>query len=226
MILVRSIVTILTIVVLAASSCAQAATATFVAPRDITDAEANALSTTGDNDGYLIELNSIFGIVFDQPISGSGGDNISIFTLAPSTGTARATIRFGIYNGGSPQFVSSRNIQAGNSVNVSNLFQRGCGILGGCDYIEILTTRTNRDAEGVEVDYIDVNGEVVTITSPAPEPDIWLLMISGFALVAWRLKKLRYPQKQLSGGSNIALHFSKVGTSLFCKRQQRRKLLI
>jgi len=214
----RLIVTILTIAVAATATPSFAATATFLTPRDITEQEAAAVSTSGDASGYLVELNQVFSILLDQPVGTTGSDSISVFTLAPSSGQARATVRIGSYNNGSPQFVSSRIIQAGNSVEIGNLFQRGCGVLGGCDYIEIVTTRTQRNAEGVQVDYIDVNGQVVAVTSPAPEPDIWMLMIAAFVIAAWRLKTLRFGKTSArSPPNNVTLLPGKVLTPLLSK---------
>ena len=130
-------------------------------------------------------------IVLDTPIGVTSGGSVSVFTLPPGSGNARATIRIGSYNAGSPQIVFSRNVRAGQVRNLNNLFNRGCGILGGCDYIEIITTRVRRGAAGVSVDYIEVDGQLVQVTSPTPEPATWALMILGFTITAYRLKALR-----------------------------------
>jgi hypothetical protein len=179
---------------------AKAATATYVIPASISSPELAALSTQGDGAGFLIKFQQTLGIVLDQPVGVSNGGNITVFTLQPDLGRARATIRIGTYNNGSPQFVGSRNINAGRSRSVGNLFRRGCGVLGGCDYIEIITTRIRRGENGVNIDYITVDGEVVQVASPTPEPGAWALMIIGFAAVSMRLKALRRRQ----GSSSIS----------------------
>ena len=140
---------------------------------------------------FLVALNQMLAIVLDTPIGVTSGGRVSVFTLPPSSGNARAIIRVGTYNGGSPQIVLSRNVRAGRVRNINNLFSNGCGILGGCDYIEIITTRVRRGAAGVEVDYIEVDGQLVQVTSPTPEPAAWAMMILGFAFTAYRLKALR-----------------------------------
>lgn len=168
-----------------------ATAATYVVPATMSPADQTALSTSGDNAGFLIGLNQTLGIVLDQPVGATPGGRVSVFTLAPLVGNARAVIRIGSYNGGSPIIATSRNVRAGQNRNINNLFRRGCGILGGCDYIEIITNRTRRGAAGVEVDYIEVDGEIITVTSPTPEPSTWALMILGFAAVALRLKQTR-----------------------------------
>lgn len=178
------------------ASPAQAATATYIAPSTISGPDLTALSTSGDNAGFLVGLGQTLAIVLDTPIGVTSGGSVSIFTLAPSSGRARAVIRVGSYNGGSPTIAFSRNVRAGNVRNINNLFRRGCGILSGCDYIEIVTTRTRRGAEGVEVDYIVVNGEIVEVTSPTPEPPAWAMMIIGFGAIGLRLKAHRRARRQ------------------------------
>lgn len=169
---------------------ASADTATYIEPSFLDDASLGALSTAGDNGGYLIALGETLSLLFDTPITGSGRNPISIFTLAPETGRARGQIRIGNYNNGSPTFLNFRNFNAGRTVNVGGLLN-GCQLLGGCDYIEIETTRTRRGAAGVEVDYLIVDGNVVQVTSPTPEPKTWALMIIAFAAIAGRMKAMR-----------------------------------
>lgn len=170
---------------------AHAATATYVIPSIIGEPDLSELSTQGDGEGFLLGLGDTLGIVLDDAVGVSSGGNISVFTLAPDSGAARATIRIGNYNNGAPQFAISGNVRAGNTRSFTNLFNRGCGILGGCNYIEIITNRTRRGADGVDVDYVTVDGELVQVASPTPEPSVWTLMILGFAAVALRLKALR-----------------------------------
>jgi len=169
---------------------ANAETAIFISPASMSPADQAALSTSGDNAGFLIGLNQTLALVLTQPVGAISGGRISIFTLAPFIGNARAIIRIGSYNGGSPIIAVSRNVRAGNDRNFNNLFRRGCGILGGCDYIEIITNRTRRGADGVVIDYIEVDGVIVEVTAPTPEPSTWALMILGFAATATRMKQL------------------------------------
>ena len=187
----RAILGIITIALFAMSTPAWGMTATYTEPSVMDPTDLAALSTQGDNAGYLIGLNQTLGIVLDAPIATNSTSNVTIFTLPPSSGAARARVRIGTYNNGSPTFVASRNLQAGQSLDVSNIFQSGCQLLGGCDYIEITTTFTRRGAQGVEVDYILVDGELVEVTGAQPEPGIWALLIIGFAGTAMRLKSLR-----------------------------------
>ncbi len=175
----------------AAPMSALAATATFVTPTSMTATDQTALSAQGDSAGFLVGRNQTLGILLDTAIGVTSGGSVSVFTLSPELGRAHARIRVGNYNGGSPVFATSRNVRAGRNRTFNNVFHRGCGLLGGCDYIEIITNRTRRGAAGVEVDYVVVDGEVVMVTGPTPEPSTWVLMIIGFVAVAWRLKHLR-----------------------------------
>lgn len=176
-----------------APNIARAETATFSEPAAMSDADRTALSTQGDNSGYLLALGERLGLVFNAPLQLNQGDRISVFSLPPQTGNARAQIRFGSYNDGSPIILASRNFRAGatGNIRVSNGLLSGCQLLGGCDYIEIITTRTRRGAGGVEIDYITVDGQVVEVASPSPEPTTWALMIVAFAGIAARLKVVR-----------------------------------
>lgn len=150
-----------------------------------------ALSTANDNAGQLIPLDEWISLLFAQPFGVSKSDTVSIFTLAPATGSARLTVSFGSYNNGSPIFLLTQNVNAGATLTVSNLFQRGCSALGGCDFIFITTTRQRGGAPGAVVDYVSVNGETTEVTAPTPEPSTWALMILGFAGLAGRLKSRR-----------------------------------
>ena len=182
---------IIAIAFFAMTAPALSMTATYSEPAVMDPADMAALSVQGDNTGYLIGLNQTLGIVLDAPVAANSTTNVTIFTLPPASGTARARVRIGTYNNGSPTFVASRNLQAGHTLDVSNIFQSGCQLLGGCDYIEITTTFTRRGAQGVEIDYILVDGELVEVTGAQPEPGVWALLIIGFAGTAMRLKSLR-----------------------------------
>ena len=169
-----------------------AATATYVSPASMTEADRIALGASGDSAGYLVPLGNTLELVFDNPFATSSGDNVTIFTLPPPPrGFARAWVSFGVYNGGSPTIVTRRNLRAGRTLSISSLFDDGCSVFGGCDFIAITTFRARRGATGVEVDYVMVDGEVVEVTSPTPEPRTWALMILGFIATAMRLKHVR-----------------------------------
>lgn len=171
------------------TAAAQARTASFLAPDSLAPAEIAAISTSGDGLGLAIGLGQTFAILFSEPLGlVRNSDSISIFTLAPSTGDARGTISIGAYNNGSPIILRSRNINSGNSVSIGNLFQLGCAQIGGCDYVTITTDRARDGAQGVVLDYIDVNGEVTEILAPAPGLRTWAMMILGFLGLAARLK--------------------------------------
>ena len=176
----------------AAIGPASARTASFVSPATLSGAELAAVSTRGDSRGLTVGLGQSFSIVFDQPIGLiKNADNVSIFTLAPPVGSARAVISIGRYNSGSPIILRTQNLNSGNTFSIGNLFQIGCAQIGGCNFVSITTDRTQRGAAGVVVDYIVVNGEVTDVTSPTPEPRTWALMIIGFIAVAARLKRRR-----------------------------------
>ncbi|MBT8472315.1 MAG: hypothetical protein HKN14_06565 [Marinicaulis sp.] len=173
-----------------------AATASYVSPASMTEAERIALGTSGDSAGYLIPLDSTLELVFDDPFATSSGENVTIFSLPPPPrGFARAWVSFGVYNDGSPTIVRRRNMRAGSPLSISSLFDDGCSVFGGCDFISITTHRARRGAPGVEVDYVTVDGEVVEVTSPTPEPQTWALMILGFVATAMRLKHVRKQKK-------------------------------
>lgn len=176
---------------LLAPSAASAATATFVSSTTPGANDLTTLSTAGDNDGPLVTLGEWIGLVFSQPFGVSKTDSVSIFTLAPPAGTARLTISFGVWNGGSPIFIESKIVNAGGSLSTANLFQKGCSAFGGCDFIQITTTRQRNGAPGAYIDYVDINGQTTTVTAPTPEPAAWMLMILGFFAIAARLKSLR-----------------------------------
>lgn len=175
------------------TSTAQAETATYLEPDFISDDDLNSLSTAGDNAGYLLALGETLALRFNEPLTLNVGDRISVFSLPPDSGVSRAQIRFGSYNNGSPIILAARNFRGGNtrSINISGGLLSGCQILGGCDYIEIITTRTRRGAAGVEIDHVTVDGRVVDVAAPTPEPQTWALMIIAFAGVAARLKQAR-----------------------------------
>ena len=182
---------IIAIAFFAMTAPALSITATYTEPAVMDPADMAALSIQGDGDGYLLGLNETLGILLEAPIAATSTANVAIFTLPPSSGSARVRVRIGTYNNGSPTFVASKNLQAGQSLDVSNIFQSGCQLLGGCDYIEITTTFTRGGAQGVEIDYILVDGELVEVTGAQPEPGVWALLIIGFAGTALRLKSLR-----------------------------------
>lgn len=172
-------------------STAKAETATFVMPSSLSTTEINALSTAGDSTGVFLGLFETLALVFDTPFATDRGQNVSIFSQAPANGNVRFTVSIGVYNGGTPTIVQSRNLRAGNTFSRNNLFQQGCSAFGGCDYIEITTNRTNAGATGAEIDYVAIEGEVTEVTSPTPEPSTWALMIAAFTLTGWRLKAMR-----------------------------------
>ncbi len=168
-----------------------ARTAAFSSSTPYTPSTLTSLSSSADGAGALVTLDNWIALLFDQPFGVSRGDTISIFTLPPPIGDARLTVSFGRLVGGLPVFVDTRSFDAGNTLTVNNLFQRGCFALGGCNYVLIETTRQRRGAPGAVVDYVSVNGEPTDIVEPTPEPAVWAMMMMGFAGVAWRMKTAR-----------------------------------
>lgn len=173
------------------AASAEARTATYDSSMPFAPGPMTALSTAGDGAGQLVPLGEWISLLFTQPFGVSRRDAVSIFTLAPPVGNARLTISFGVYNNGAPIFVDTSTVNAGGTLTVNNLFQRGCRAFGGCDFIYITTTRQRNGAPGATVDYVSVNGEVTDVTAPTPEPSVWAMMIMGFAGIAWRLKARR-----------------------------------
>jgi hypothetical protein len=173
---------------------AHAATAAYVEPELIADADLAALSAAGDGAGFSLGMGDVLALVLDTPIGVTGGGNVTIFTVADRPGLAQAEIRIGSYNNGAPTISLTKTVNAGSPSNLANLFGKGCSLLGGCDYIEIVTTRTQGTAAAVEVDYVEVDGQIVEIAAPTPEPSVWLLMIVAFILTGARLKQLRKRQ--------------------------------
>lgn len=184
-----------------ALSSVEARTATYDASTPFTPGAMTALSTSGDGAGQFVSLGQWVSLLFAQPFGVSKSDTVSIFTLAPPTGSATLTISFGRFNGGSPTFVESKIVNAGGTLTLNNLFQKGCSALGGCDFVFIQTTKSKGGATGATVDYVSVNGEVTEVTAPTPEPKVWALMIIGFAGVAWRLKSQRRSSLSSANGS-------------------------
>lgn len=170
---------------------ALARTATFTSSLDYDDPVLGAFSTAGDSAGALLTLDNWIGLLFETPFGTSRSDTVSVFTLPPLVGDARLTVSFGRLVGGSPVFVDTRSVNAGNTLTVSNLFQQGCFALGGCNYIFIETTRQRRGATGAVVDYVSVNGEPTEVVEPTPEPAVWAMMMVGFGGIAWRMKAAR-----------------------------------
>lgn len=187
----RVVATLSACLVLLVAGRAEAATATYDSSISYTAGPMTALSTPGDGLGQLVPLGEWISLLFSQPFGVSRTDTVSIFTLAPPVGDARLTISFGVFNNGSPVFADTRTVNAGATLTMNSLFQRGCSALGGCDFIYITTTRQRNGATGATVDYVSVNGEATDVTAPTPEPSVWALMILGFAGIAWRLKARR-----------------------------------
>ena len=173
-----------------AAAPAHALTASFSSSQTMTNTQIQSLSRTQDAAGPFVSLGQWIGLLFSQPFATTRGETVSVFTLAPSTGSAQFSVSIGRYNNGAPAFVSTRNIAAGSTLTVTNLFQSGCSVFGGCDFIQITARNGNRGATGASVDYVSVNGEAVIATSPTPEPSTWAMMMTGFFLVAWRAKTI------------------------------------
>lgn len=186
----RWIATAVTLIAFVATP-AFARTASFTSSQSYDDSALGAFSTAGDSAGALLTLDNWIALLFETPFGTARSDTVSIFTLPPPVGDARLTVSFGRIVGGLPVFVDTRSFNAGNTLTVNNLFQRGCFALGGCNYIFIETTRQRRGAPGAVVDYVSVNGEPTEVIEPTPEPAVWAMMMLGFAGVAWRMKAAR-----------------------------------
>ncbi len=178
------------------SQHAHGASATFIGPKQLNEIETAAISTAGDNASVLVARSPSLQLLFDQPFSASGNDNVSIFTQPISGGAAIGEVRFGRLDGDNFQFAGRRFFLSGSTVSLNGFVERNCASFGGCNIIEILTRATSQNVEGVQVDYIQINGEVVSVTAPTPEPHIWGLMILGFLGIAWRAKTVRYQVAQ------------------------------
>ncbi len=187
-----------------ASTAAQAATAVFVTPSTPTASQATSLSTQGDNAGFQLFLGQTLALRFNDPVVALAGERTSVFTLAEANAASDASIdvivRAGLFNNGAPIIVGERSVQAGAALNLVGPVLSACRALGGCDYLEFILGNARNGANSATIDYVSVGGEVVQVAgpdpitgvaSPTPEPQVWVLMILGFAAVAWRMKALR-----------------------------------
>ena len=167
-------------------------TATYLSPTDLTADEVTALSVAGDNAGVTIARSESLQLLFDEPFPTSVTDDVSFFTLPPNGGgVAIGEIRLGQYVDGEIRIVRRGLFFTGQTISLSNFTKNQCASIGGCNFVEFITRATSSTAEGVRVDYVQINGEVVSVAAPAPEPGVWALMITGFVGVALRSKQVR-----------------------------------
>ena len=179
-------------------STAQGAVAEFTGP-GTTASELAALSSQTDNAGALLGLGQTFTFRFDTAFATEAPGVLTVSTLGNLPGISRAEIRIGSFNNNNPQFVVTNTIVGGGTRTINNLFNRGCNVFGGCDFIEITTVFSRRGSPGIEVDYVLVDGEVVEVTSPTPEPGTWALLILGFTVTAARIKAVRRDRRGSAG---------------------------
>lgn len=179
---------------------AQAATAVFVTPANPSPGQVGALSTSGDGAGYQLFLGQTLSLLFSDPIVAVAGPRTSVFTIAPPAGRIDVIVRAGLFNSGAPIILGQRSVRAGGSVDLVGAVRATCTLFGGCDYLEFLLGGERNGANSATIDYVSVGGELVQVSgpdpvsdvpSPTPEPQIWVLMILGFAAIAWRLKSQR-----------------------------------
>lgn len=180
-------------------TAANADTATFVTP--ITGNPATVAGAS-DGTGVLVSPGATVGLLFSEAFAlfdsnGSAINNdVSIFALS-DFGSALATVRFGQYNNGTPNFVFTQQINpqpGGAEINLNFLAFVGCGAIGGCDFIEF-TGVDNFGGSSVILDAIAFSDvSLLSVTSATPEPGMWALMLLGFFLVALRLKHARYAE--------------------------------
>ena len=171
-----------------------AATATYVQPNTLSATQLSALSTSGDNLGVSVPRSTTLQLLFDTSFGVSNSDRVSVFTLPSGNPfpVSLGRVSFGRYENGVATLVQGATFFSGSRINANQLFRQGCGAIGGCNFIEVTTLFTfGGPSEGVRVDYVQVNGEVVTVTAAAPEPAVWAMMIIGFVLISARLKQRR-----------------------------------
>jgi len=180
------------------ASHAIAATAVFTGP---VNGNPGIVAGPSDGLGVLIGIGETIGLRVSEPFGLLGGqgftpinNNISIFTLT-GTGSALGEIAFGRYRDGNPEIFHSQRFStrpSGQEIDLSFLSWIGCGAAGGCDYVSVSTIDGYNGAAGITLDAVTFSSVPLTqVTAPAPEPAIWLLMITGFWLIAARAKTLR-----------------------------------
>ncbi len=169
-----------------------AATATFANPDAYTTAGALALSAD-DGETYTVARDSALELVTDIGFATSApNDSLAVFTALPSPfGLALGRIEVGVFQNGVSSVLASTTFFSGQQIIASNLFGNQCDNFGGCNFLRIVTLFDVPQDEGVRVDYITIDGQVVHVSAPAPEPEVWVLMILGFWAVAFRLKQVR-----------------------------------
>jgi len=189
---VRAVFFILVFLLSGFSIPARAATATFVNPGNYTGADASALS---GNDGstYNVPRSAALELVTDVGFATSApNDSLSIFTALPSPfGLALGRVEIGVFQNGASTVLGSTTFFSGQQIIASNLAGNQCDGFGGCNFLRVSTLFDVPQDTGVRVDFLTINGEALTIAAPAPEPEVWVLMILGFWAVALRLKQVR-----------------------------------
>jgi len=175
---------------------ASAETATFTTPvtgnpGDVVGAANNSGVLIGNGETLGLLLANSFGV-----LSADGSQSlrdVSIFVLT-SAGVADGTIRFGRFNNGAPTFFHTQGFSTsltGNQIDFNFLGFVGCGTLG-CDFIQITTNGANNGANGVIFDAATFNNVAISnFVSSAPEPSVWAMILMGFFMVAWQMKRNR-----------------------------------
>lgn len=178
---------------------ALADTAVFTEP---VSGDPGSVAGNADGAGVSVAPSQTVGLLFSTPFALFEADgftpvnnNVTIFALS-DFGSALATISFGRYNNGNPVFFHAQTFNApatGADVEFGFLAFVGCGVAGGCDFIQISGLGGFGGSSGFILDAITFSDVALSsVTATTPEPGMWALMIIGFVLMARRLKHLRY----------------------------------
>jgi hypothetical protein len=172
---------------------AYADTATFTADGDALDnVDLENITATGGG-GFNLQGGSTLVIELTNAFATGNFDNfLTVYYANPQRGRRWLGINIGYEVNGVVQWIlasPSWFLTRGTGQLNLQVFSNQCSVAGGCTHIS-LTTWGNSN-QGVYVDAVAVNGQVLTAdtAAPTPEPSTWMLMILGFFAVAWALKR-------------------------------------
>lgn len=180
---------------------AQAATATFSS----TDPDAVWQSVdfqAADKTGYGLDTGEVITFSTDTPFATTIGDSITVYHYSTAPFGTLFSIRWGyrdtdgtvLYRSG--PFVDYSTTGDSSTISWANW---SCAAYGGCNFIEITGI-----SGGLTVDAIAVNGTMVSVAAPTPEPGTWVLMALGFVGIGYQLKRRRRARKEAVSYASLA----------------------
>ena len=174
---------------------AYADTANFTSTGDALDDVDLENLTSLNGTGYNIAGSSTLLIELANGFATSNLDNfLTIYYSSPNNRRRWLGINIGYEVDGVVQWILATPayfLTRGSGQLDLQVFSDQCSVAGGCTHIS-LTTWGNSN-QGVYVDAVAVNGEILTADTPAPtpEPSIWVLLLLGFSGIAMMLKRRR-----------------------------------